>query len=129
MTGTNYARESPAYADEAGAVALLKANGGVEGILTRYLGAPISIGGVQEGDVVTADFEHGITAGMSSSASMGSRSHSRASPQSRGCAVGATRAICGMRGACLRGTGQSFTRTSVALAFAARIQMQSSRGP
>lgn len=64
MTGVDYAAQFPKYTDEAGALALLAAHGGVEGILTTHLGEPMPTGLARDGDVVTARFDHGITAGV-----------------------------------------------------------------
>lgn len=64
MTGIDYAARFPPYNDQAGALALLVAHGGVEGILTAHLGDPMSTGLARDGDVVTADLGLGPTAGV-----------------------------------------------------------------
>lgn len=64
MTGIDFAALYAPYHDEAGALALLAAHGGVQGILTAHLGAPIPDGLARDGDVVAADLGHGPTAGV-----------------------------------------------------------------
>ena len=63
MTGENPAAPW-AYDGEWGAKALLDANGGVEGLVTLALGAPVHPSRMQRGDVALADLEHGPTAGI-----------------------------------------------------------------
>lgn len=78
VTGTNFASRFPAYRDEAGASALLKSHGGVEGILTACLGEPVSYEqrvrcllptsdlakNPRDGDVILAHSKYGPTAGV-----------------------------------------------------------------
>lgn len=61
MTGVDYAaRFRLASAEDERAI--LDAHGGVEGVLTAVLGHPVET--LRIGDVVTADFDAGITAGI-----------------------------------------------------------------
>ena len=60
--------ENPAarwvYDSSQGAKELLDANGGVEGLVTQALGAPVHPSRMQRGDVVLADLDNGPTAGV-----------------------------------------------------------------
>lgn len=64
QTGRDPMADLPLYSDEAGARAVVEANGGLESMVTQRLGAPIAKALARRGDVVMADTGNGPALGI-----------------------------------------------------------------
>lgn len=64
ITGTDFRDQFPAYTDQAGAMAILEAYGGMVAMLTTIWGDPEHVSRARIGDVVVHDGPEGMSCGI-----------------------------------------------------------------